>query len=244
MKITYISHSGFLVEHEDCTWLFDYYEGEIPPVRADKPLFIFVSHWHQDHFNPEIFSISGASEIHYVISNDTKKHMKKYMPQNNLHFMKPGESLVIPVSDSGKSLSVQTLKSTDCGVAFLIRYDEKNIYHAGDLNWWIWQGESKQYNNNMTANFLKYTAPLKDMDLFAAFLPLDPRQEDWYDKGILHILENSHVKYAFPMHFWKDFSVISKFAASPQGKKYKEHIVQIEKEGQSFLCTEKIKYSP
>ena len=38
------------------------------------------------------------------------------------------------------------------------------IYHAGDLNWWVWPGESKQYNNNMTANFKNYTAPLKGLE--------------------------------------------------------------------------------
>ena len=28
MKITYINHSGFLVETRDCYYIFDYYEGE------------------------------------------------------------------------------------------------------------------------------------------------------------------------------------------------------------------------
>ena len=34
MKITYINHSGFLVETENCYYVFDYYKGEIP--RLDK----------------------------------------------------------------------------------------------------------------------------------------------------------------------------------------------------------------
>ena len=30
MKITYINHSGFLIETRDCYYIFDYYRGELP----------------------------------------------------------------------------------------------------------------------------------------------------------------------------------------------------------------------
>ena len=30
MKITYINHSGFLIETRDCYYIFDYYKGELP----------------------------------------------------------------------------------------------------------------------------------------------------------------------------------------------------------------------
>ena len=91
----------------------------------------------------------------------------------------------------------------------------------------------------MTANFKKYTEPLKDLDIFAAFLPLDPRQGEWYDKGFQYILEQTgNIQYVFPMHFWKDYSIIQKFTASEKGQLYKERTQQIEQEGQTFLCTE------
>ena len=35
-------------------------------------------------------------------------------------------------------------KSTDECVAFLIETEGKWIYHAGDLNNWVWDGEPKQ----------------------------------------------------------------------------------------------------
>ena len=34
------------------------------------------------------------------------------------------------------SIKVKTYKSTDSGVAFLVSFDDKKIYHAGDQNWW------------------------------------------------------------------------------------------------------------
>ncbi len=47
-KVTYIFHSGFFVEWEDCCFLFDYYKGELPQPK-EKPLIVFSSHSHGDH---------------------------------------------------------------------------------------------------------------------------------------------------------------------------------------------------
>ena len=58
MKVQYIGHSGFLVTMESCCLLFDYYTGTIPKLPGDRPLYVFSSHRHQDHFDPEIFSFS------------------------------------------------------------------------------------------------------------------------------------------------------------------------------------------
>ncbi len=55
MKITYIEHSGYAIEWESCIWVFDYYRGKIPDWEKTKPLIIFASHAHKDHFAPEIF---------------------------------------------------------------------------------------------------------------------------------------------------------------------------------------------
>ena len=75
MKVTYIGHSGFLVETSGCSLLFDYYQGEIPRLRQDKPLFVFVSHRHSDHFNPEIFSIKGPD----TILNNIPRYVNRYV---------------------------------------------------------------------------------------------------------------------------------------------------------------------
>ena len=234
MEVTYISHSGFLLEWQDCDWLFDYCQGPLPRGNSGKPLFVFVSHKHGDHFSPEIFSIEGYSEICYILSQDTRRQMKQFPHIEHVHFLKAGETLRLPVKNSGSCLDIRTLPSTDCGVAFLVTYEGKTIYHAGDLNWWVWKGETKQYNNNMTANFLKYTKPLEGLKLFAAFLPLDPRQEDWYSKGMVHVLETAQVSHALPLHFWKDFSVIDKYLNPPEGTPYRNQTVRLTKDGQKF----------
>ena len=56
MKITYIHHSCFLAETESACLLFDYFEGELPPIPENKPLYILASHNHHDHFSEAVFS--------------------------------------------------------------------------------------------------------------------------------------------------------------------------------------------
>lgn len=46
MKITYINHSGFLVETENCYYVFDYYKGEMPRLDKSKEAIVFCSHFH------------------------------------------------------------------------------------------------------------------------------------------------------------------------------------------------------
>ena len=71
MRITYIGHSGFAAEWEDIVCLFDFAEGELPRIGADRRLFVFVSHVHSDHFSPEIFhSFDGVARKTFILSDD------------------------------------------------------------------------------------------------------------------------------------------------------------------------------
>ena len=40
MKVTFIEHSGFMVEMEQNVLLFDYYQGEIPSFDGSKTLYV------------------------------------------------------------------------------------------------------------------------------------------------------------------------------------------------------------
>ena len=78
MKITYINHSGFLVETENCYYVFDYYKGDMPRLDKSKEIVVFCSHFHQDHFNPKVFGILDDMGMNYqaVLAKDIGK--KKY----------------------------------------------------------------------------------------------------------------------------------------------------------------------
>ena len=44
LTVTYIKHSGFLIETANSYLLFDYWQGKLPELQYDKELYIFSSH--------------------------------------------------------------------------------------------------------------------------------------------------------------------------------------------------------
>ncbi|MDF2942588.1 MAG: hypothetical protein K0S01_1446 [Herbinix sp.] len=241
MEITYIGHSGFLIEWETCYWLFDYYKGEIPEMDTKKKIFVFASHKHQDHFNPEIFKLNNNDhEIEYILSSDIKLTKGNYIELgitdellNKVVSVKPSNEYELYDTNNNKII-LKTLKSTDCGVAFLLRYQGKTIYHAGDLNLWVWKEETKQSNNNMTALFHKEMNVLKDIPIDIAFAPLDPRQEEWYYLGLDELLKTTKVRYVFPMHFWEKPEIIGQYKQERSIYASNVKIMDINQNGQSW----------
>ncbi len=43
MKVTYLDHSGILVECKDRYYVFDYYKGELPPLDRKKEVLVFAA---------------------------------------------------------------------------------------------------------------------------------------------------------------------------------------------------------
>ena len=208
MQITYIHHSGFLVETDSCYYLFDYEKGSLPEMDKMKPIFVLSSHGHYDHYNPEIFGILkkyGMKNISAILSDDIA------VPQNEKVLqVSPGKEYNMAM---GQMLT--TFQSTDLGVAFLIEDQGKLIYHAGDLNDWVWEEESDSYNEQMTKDYRKQiellSEKLNGREIDVAFVVLDPRQEKDYDKGMRYFLEHIMVKEVYPMHYWGKPEIIDVF---------------------------------
>lgn len=211
-QITYICHSGFLVETEECYYLFDYYMGRLPLLCPKKPILVFASHSHRDHYNPEIFTrlkTLGMEDITAVLSKDISE--KKYPVGVKVCKVSFHQTYDLPFG-----ATLKTLKSTDAGVAFLLQCREGVLYHAGDLNDWAWAEETEQYNRQMTGSYrheidLLKCSLLEGKGVDVAFLPLDPRQEKDYAKGILYFLKKIRVTRVYPMHYWGKSQIIQKF---------------------------------
>ena len=112
--------------------------------------------------------------------------------------------------------TVETLFSTDEGVAFLLRCPEGTIYHAGDLNDWVWEGEPDEENQQMTAKYQQEITRLQErlqetQPLDVAFVTLDPRQEKYYADGMLYFLNTIPAKRVYPMHYWGQPEIIDEF---------------------------------
>ncbi len=212
MKITYICHSGFLIETEKCYYLFDYYVGALPSLNCDKPILVFASHRHPDHYNPMIFDKLAKLGIKHITAILSKDIPKKHYPTNvDVLTVTFYQSYALPYEGG----QLYTLHSTDEGVAFFIKCTDGILYHAGDLNDWVWAGETEQYNKQMTGNYRHEMKVLKEIlaDAFVdiAMIPLDPRQEKDYYRGMLYFLQKINAKKVFPMHYWQRPDVITKF---------------------------------
>ena len=157
MEVTYIHHSCSLVETRLCYYLFDYEKGSLPRLNAEKPVIVFASHSHHDHYNPKVFTIlkeMGMQKIQPVLSEDiTPSGDPEQFCNTASAFaaplrVAPNKEYILCL---GQKLT--TYRSTDLGVAFLIEDGEELFYHAGDLNDWVWEGEEPSYNEQMTRDY-------------------------------------------------------------------------------------------
>ena len=213
MIIDYLGHSGFLAETNEALLLFDYYRGDLSLIdqkAADKPLYVFVSHVHGDHYVPAVFSLAGKGRpVHYLLSFDLKGN-SKIPGAADVRFLEADQTYDVP--GLGR---VQTLLSTDEGVAFLVETASASLFHAGDLHWWDWPGEDPDWLADQERVFKREIGLLKNKRPDAAFAVLDDRLEYNYAKGLEYFLTVCKPRYVLPMHFWRDRSVIERFLALP-----------------------------
>ena len=131
---------------------------------------------------------------------------------------------------------METLPSTDEGVAFLVTADDRTIFHAGDLNWWHWEGEDPGWNRNMEVDFKRYAEPLRGRTIDLAMLPLDPRLGEDGFRGPRYFLELAEIRRFLPMHQWGDFLFTNQFLSCYTS--YSSRTVCVNRAGQTFTFEE------
>lgn len=223
LNVTFLGHSGFLVQARECALIFDYYTGDIPPLPAGTNLYVFVSHSHHDHFNPDIFKLAGQyPKTTYILSNEVNSD-----GQPGVYPVKPDQHLTLP------HLNLTTTGSTDQGVAFLVSLNSgEQVFHAGDLNWWTWPGEeSEKEFAEMSEKFKQETGKLAGQKIDLAFLPLDPRQQDRFYWGFDYYMKHLDIARAYPMHFWGKDEVIDRLLKLEDCRDYRPRIGILRKNG-------------
>lgn len=240
MKITYLNHSGFSIELEQMVLLFDYYMGKLPDWPKDKALFVFASHSHPDHFNWKILKLADSyPRIHYFFGNDIRLG-RKWLEEKKIDISvkervtKLAGGRQLDYEDAGARVRVRTLKSTDMGVAFCVEAEGRRIYHAGDLNWWHWEGEPERENRGMEAAFKKEIDSIAGEHFDLAFVPLDPRQEESFALGLNYFLEKTDSPLVFPMHMWGKYETIAKYKQTAEGMKYAGRIADVREGGETW----------
>lgn len=250
MQIVFVHHSCFLVEIDDTVLIFDYFDGDrvkdfhfqgkIPTYAKDTKIFMFASHSHADHYDMDILRLADQYEnIHYIFSKDIrispnflKKHGIAPQVRERVTFVK--ENANYEVGD----LKIETLRSTDAGVAFYVSYHGINLFHAGDLNDWRMEHVGELINGKMRRSYRHEINKLKKKPIHAAFVACDPRLGEYQFDGITYFLETTDAEYVFPMHMWQKYSELKDFKKKLTNKYMAERVMEISHENQSFLFEE------
>lgn len=214
MKIQAIGHSGVVLTLTHKRFVFDDARVSREPFSTDLDTWFFVSHAHGDHFHKSIFDQEGPAVL-YILSYDVPA------PGDLLNAFRFGADQKGRVRD----VQVQTLRSTDEGVAFLLETEDLTIYHAGDLNWWHWAGETPAYNAAMERDFKAATEALCGKSIDIAFLPLDPRLEDSAFWGFDYVMRQADVKKAIPIHMWGRTDIFDRFVQSSASAPYRDRLM-------------------
>lgn len=253
MQVIFIHHSCFLIEADQKVFIFDYFGGEkvngfhfhgkIPDYQPDTPIYMFASHNHADHFDPEILNWAKKyTNIHYILSKDIELNARKLKKMNIDPEVLNAVTWVVPhhtyrIDD----LTIETLKSSETGVtsrtngvAFYVTSNGISLFHSGDLGDWVWEGVGELMNGRMTRNFRSEIHKISGKPINLAFVPMDPRQGENMYRSVDYVLNNTNAEYIFPMHMWQNYQGILEYKKRISNRSMAERIIDITRENQVF----------
>ncbi|MCD8498975.1 MAG: MBL fold metallo-hydrolase [Clostridiales bacterium] len=156
LTIHYLAHSAWLVETARRFILLDY---GVLPARDEsaaaklsqgcldlvslwpdwlgatkKPVFVFASHRHRDHYHPGLHqwlaNLPGQGHLFVLGIDPADPGPVIPDPPERTLLVRPDEVL-----DAGDA-KLATFASTDQGVALVVQFPELTVYHGGDLACW------------------------------------------------------------------------------------------------------------
>ena len=229
--VNYIGHSGFTVESESHMLIFDYSEGTLPRLAMKKKLCVFISHAHEDHFNPEIFALCREHpDVRFIVSSDIPESAVRSAGVTDFLSAEPGTDVKLE-----SRVRLKALPSTDRGVAYLVCLPGRNLFHAGDLNLWLWDTMNEEQVYKMTNRFREYTRGLRYFSIDTAFLPLDCRQGMYSFLGFDYYMKHFRIKNAVPMHFSGSSRIVEDLTFDPISRDYRNRIVRVDPGGRVNL---------
>lgn len=252
MQVIFIHHSCFLVEVDEKVLLFDWFGGDsvegfhfggvVPEYEPDTPIYVFASHAHRDHFDPSALSWAERyGNIRYILSKDCKPVARDFLKSEgsaDRGIKDASDKRITYVSPMGQAsvgdVHIETLRSTDAGVAFYVETRGASFFHAGDLGNWRWEGAGDLVNGSMDANYRSQVQKLAKKKINLAFVPMDPRLGENQFLGIDYFLRHTDAEYVFPMHMWRDYSGIREYKKRLSSDAMADRVVEIACENQVF----------
>lgn len=202
MKLYFLHHSGFMIDDGHRCYIFDFYKDPKGHVQAmaeqGRELWFFVTHVHGDHYNPAIAQvISNGAANRYIVHEDVPLTQSMTAPANEVIPMRVGSTITVD------DVTITMYGSTDEGGSFLVDTGRNRIFHAGDLNWWHWSGDTPENIEEARQLMLKEFAPLTGLSVDIAMFPVDARLEEAREWGVWEFLHRVCVKELLvPMHYF------------------------------------------
>ncbi|ADQ14180.1 MBL fold metallo-hydrolase [Halanaerobium hydrogeniformans] len=245
-EVYHLYHSGTAVKIDNKLFIFDYYNDQ--PMKSEKgsslergvireesfsrieKAYVFVSHDHHDHYNKVIFKWEDYCEnIKYILA-DQVSLTNQLAQKENLFTIAKDQSLEL------EAIKVKALGSTDKGVSFLVKSDNINIFHAGDLNWWKWKKFTPKVQKKEEQDYKREVNKLKGEKIDIAFVPVDPRLEENYYLAGQYFIEEIKPELFVPIHFSNNFEVTANFAEKmlKEGLDYSK-IAKINSRGEKII---------
>lgn len=181
-------------------------------MNTEKQVYVFSSHFHEDHFTKAIFAWrNNIKNITYILSKDINKRKRADKEDADV-WMAKGSVW------ENKDLKVIATGSNDSGVSWVIEIEGKKIFHAGDLcNWYarflvddtppkeIYSEDFEEFINPKEEE-KRFLGELKDIkkvtDTFdLVMFPVDGRIGNGYTLGGRQFIDRFKVGLFVPMHF-------------------------------------------
>ena len=219
IRLTYIFHSGFVVETAAGILVFDYWldlANVLPKClsrRGGRHVYVFASHFHKDHFTKDIFGWkqSLGSDVTYILSKDILKHSRADKGEADVWLAKGG-------TWADENIQVTATGSNDSGVSWIVETGGNRIFHAGDLcNWYArFLADGNKYRQpyseelgediDPVAEEKRFLGELKGIQKVAkgfdlVMFPVDGRIGNGYTLGARQFIERFQVGMFVPMHF-------------------------------------------
>ena len=219
IRLTYIFHSGFVVETAAGILVFDYWldlANVLPKClsrRGGRHVYVFASHFHKDHFTKDIFGWkqSLGSDVTYILSKDILKHSRADKGEADVWLAKGG-------TWADENIQVTATGSNDSGVSWIVETGGNRIFHAGDLcNWYArFLADGNKYRQpyseelgediDPVAEEKRFLGELKGIQKIAkgfdlVMFPVDGRIGNGYTLGARQFIERFQVGMFVPMHF-------------------------------------------
>lgn len=228
-RLYYIWHDCFVYQGQKAIIVFDFYyfpRSEFNPVYRSfidfisdlakngcnpLPVYVLVSHHHKDHFTRDIFKwTESLTDVHYIISKDTERAVRYLLKPGSTYkgsvAVKPGQVTVLKEGERYQDdvLKVSAFGSTDIGNSYVTEVDGLTIFHAGDLNAWVWKDESTASEIKIAIDeFKTKLKPIVEAfpRIDCAMFPVDKRiGRDWWE-GARIFVRSVDVDLFVPMHF-------------------------------------------